>query len=210
MDSRSAHTGIFAVTAVTALLACSPSPAIPASSAATSTRVIHVAPVDTNSDPVDGLIITRAVHGHCSPGSDSVPGPTYRCFFGNFIADPCWADESDVGSVLCMTQPWTKTAIRVYVPTLEPTAEAVPKSLNYPWGVELTDGEKCLAQQGAHDQFDGRVVDYGCGGPDRHVLLRGMHRTHPLWSFDSATWTGRKYLPGKREQVRIAWYGGPS
>lgn len=177
------------------------------------TSVVYVAPVDANGDPVEGLTITRTVHGHCEPGSDSVPGPTYRCFFGNYIADPCWVDATDPGSVLCMTQPWSKTVVRVYVIELEPSSEPVPKGLSYPWGVELTDGEKCVAFQGAHDEFEGRVVDYGCGGAYLHggrVLLRGLHRSGPLWSFDSAWWTGKKYQGRKRVQVRIAWYGGPS
>lgn len=174
--------------------------------------MIYVAPVDASGDQVEGLTIARTVHGHCEPGSDSVPGPTYRCFFGNFIEDPCWADAVVAGSVLCMTQPWSTTLVRIYVTELEPSTYPVPKSLSYPWGVELTTGEKCVAVQGAHDEFRGRVVDYGCDGAYLHggrVLLRGAHRSSPLWGFDSAWWTGRKYVVRKRVHVRIAWYGGP-
>ena len=175
-----------------------------------ATRVIYVAPVDANGDSVEGLTITRTVHGHCFPGSDSVPGPTYRCFFGNYIEDPCWADVTDPGSVLCMTQPWSKTAVRLYASNLEYSAEPVPRSLNYPWGVELNNGERCLAVQGAHDEYRGRVVDYSCGiDYVGRVLLRKMHFTRPLWSFDSAFWNGKKYLSGRRVSVRVAWYGGP-
>jgi hypothetical protein len=183
------------------------------SNAYAATRTIYVAPVDANGDQVEGLTVARTVHGECHPGSDSVPGPTYRCFFGNFIQDPCWVDVAVAGSVLCMTQPWTNTAVRVYVNELEPSTESVPTNLSYPWGVELTTGEKCIAFQGAHDEYQGRVVDYGCDGAYLHggrVLLRGMHRSHPLWSFDSAWWTGRKYQPRHRVGVRVAWYGGPS
>src|SRR5438552_2712276 len=88
------------------------------SSAYAATRVIYVAPVDASGDQVEGLTIARTVHGHCEPGSDSVSGPTYRCFFGNFIEDPCWADVAVAGSVLCMTQPWTTTIVRIYVTEL--------------------------------------------------------------------------------------------
>jgi hypothetical protein len=183
------------------------------SSAYAATRVIYVAPVDANGDQVEGRSVARTVHGHCELGSDAVPGPTYRCFFGNFIEDPCWADAALPGSVLCMTQPWSTTLVRIYVDELEPTTYPVPKSLGYPWGVELTTGEKCIAFQGTHDAYRGRVVDYGCNAAYLHggrVLLRGMHRSRPLWSFDSAWWTGTKYQPRKRVHVRIAWYGGPS
>ena len=176
-----------------------------------ATSVVYVAPVDANGDPVEGLAITRTVHGHCEPGSDSVPGPTYRCFFGNYIADPCWVDATTPGSVLCMTQPWAKTAIRLFGSILEYSFEPVPKRLNYPWGVELSTGERCVALQGAHDEYRRRVVDYSCGiDYVGRVLLRGMHFTQPLWSFDSAFWTGKKYLPRARVTARVAWYGGPS
>ncbi len=175
-----------------------------------ATKVIYVAPVDVNGDPVEGLTVTRTVHGHCNIGSDSVAGPTYRCFFGNYVEDPCWADVTDPGSVLCLTQPWAKSVIRIYVPTLESDSYPLPRGLGYPWGVELNDGERCLAVQGAHDEYRGRVIDYSCGiDYVGRVLLRRMHFTQPLWSYDSAFWTGKKYRPGKRVQVRVAWYGGP-
>lgn len=181
-------------------------------SASAATRVVYVAPVNASGDQVEGLTVARTVQGHCGPGSDSVPGPTYRCSFGDFIEDPCWADAAVAGSVLCMAKPWSKMVVRIDVNELEPSTSPVPRSLSFPWGVELTTGEKCFAFQGAHDSYRGRVVDYGCGAylHSRRVLLRGMRRSRPLWSFDSAWWTGRRYRPGKRVQVRIAWYGGPS
>lgn len=185
------------------------------SSAFAATRVVYVAPVNANGDQVPGLHVVRTVHGHCEPGSDSVPGLTYRCFTGNTIEDPCWVDAAVAESVLCMTQPWTKSLVRIdLTEALEPSEGVVPTSLSYPWGVELTTGERCLAEQGAHDEFRGRVVDYGCGRPPSftgRVLLRGMHRSQPLWSFDSAWWPGgTSYEPRGRVKVRIAWYGGPS
>lgn len=182
------------------------------SSVYAATRVVYVAPVDANGNQVRGLTVTRTLHGHCGAGSDSVPGPTYRCFFGDSIEDPCWLDAAVAGSVLCMTQPWSKSLTRGYVAELEPSTEPVPTGLSYPWGVELTTGERCVAEQGAHDEFRGHVVDYGCGGPPSYtgrVLLRGMHRSRPSWSFDSAWWTGKSYQPRRKVKVRIAWYGGP-
>jgi hypothetical protein len=37
-----------------------------------------------------------------------------------------------------------------------------------------------------------------------------MHQSQEPWTFDSAIWTGKEYIPGPTETVRIAWYGGPS
>ena len=179
--------------------------------ASTATKVIYVAPVNSAGQPLAGLGVAAAVQGHCEPGSDSVPGPVYRCFSGNKVIDPCWADSALPGSVLCMQRPWERTVLRLDTEQpLEPSSEPVPRGLGFPWGVKLANGERCVAAQGAHDQFRGRVVDYGCGTRFHLVLLRGMHKAREPWSFDSAIWTGSRYVPGPRETVRTAWYGGPA
>jgi hypothetical protein len=176
-----------------------------------ATQVIYVAPVERSGQPLPGLRVSLDVRGDCEPGSDSVPGPTYRCFEGNSILDPCWADSAHAGSVLCMEEPWSTTVVQLDTGHRLPTSKSpVPKSLRYPWGVRLANGEDCIAEQGAHDMFRGRFVDYSCGHRRHLVLLRGMHQAHQPWSFDSAIRTGGSYLAGPRETVAVAWYGGPA
>jgi hypothetical protein len=175
------------------------------------TKVVYVAPVDSHGRPLPDLKIFIDVRGMCEPGSDSVPGPVYRCFdVGNSVLDPCWADRNQAGSVLCMFEPWSQTVVELDTKGLPASSQPVPKSLSYPWGVKLANGEKCLAAQGAHDQYRGRVIDYSCGKKFRLVLLGGIDQSQEPWTFDSAMWTGKKYIPGPAETVRIAWYGGPS
>ncbi len=176
-----------------------------------ATKVIYVALVNRSGQPLPGLKISRDVRGHCEPGSDSVPGPTYRCFEANSILDPCWADRSHAGSVLCMEEPWSEVVVQLDTGHRLPASDSpVPKSLDYPWGVKLANGEECLAAQGAHDMFRGRFVDYSCGHGFHLVLLRGIHQSHEPWSFDSAIRTGQGYVAGPRETVKVAWYGGPT
>jgi hypothetical protein len=180
-------------------------------SAPAPTKVVYVAPVDSHGRPLPNLTIFIDVRGTCEPGSDSVPGPVYRCFdVGNSVLDPCWADKDHAGAVLCMPSPWSQNVVELDTKALPASTEPVPKSLAFPWGVQLANGEKCLAAQGAHDEYRGRVVDYACGKTYRLVLLRGMHQSQEPWTFDSAIWTGKEYIPGPTETVRIAWYGGPS
>ena len=98
----------------------------------------------------------------CVPGSDSV-GDAYRCFSGNGIHDPCWADDGSPSTptVVCQQEPWDTSVTQFTVPSgLEPFDQNLPIDRNYPWGVQLTDGERCIALQGAHDNYDGSVVDY--------------------------------------------------
>jgi hypothetical protein len=186
-------------------------PGVPASGSG-ATKVIYVSPVDRSGQPVPGVSIFIDVRGKCEAGSDSVPGPLYRCFdVGNSILDPCWGDAAQAGSVLCMEEPWSQTVVQLDTGGPLPSSNyPVPKSLGYPWGVKLANGEHCLAAQGAHDEYGGRVVDYACGKKYRLVLLRRMHQSHEPWSFDSAIWTGSKYHSGPRETVQVAWYGGPA
>ena len=176
-----------------------------------ATKVIYVAPVNRSGQPLPSVRIFLDVRGHCEPGSDSVPGPIYRCFEANSILDPCWADRAHAGFVLCIEEPWSDTVVQLDTAHRLPLSnDPVPRSLRYSWGVEIANGEKCIADQGAHDMFRGRVVDYSCGHAFHLVLLRGMHQSHEPWSFDSAVWTGHSYVAGPRETVKVAWYGGPA
>jgi hypothetical protein len=200
---------IAATLAVIGLVATA-APTVSASGSA-ATKVVYVAPVDPSGHPLPNVRIVSDVRGTCEPGSDSVPGPVYRCFdTGNSILDPCWADHEHAGSVLCMGKPWSQTVVRLDTRRLPTSTQSVPRSLSYPWGVKLANGAKCLAAQGTHDQYRGRVVDYYCGRSFHLVLLRGIHRAHEPWTYDSAIWTGMKYTPGPSEAVSIAWYGGPA
>ncbi len=190
-------------------LAATAVPDVPASDT-TATKVLYVAPVNRSGHPLADVRIIIDVRGTCEPGSDSVPGPVYRCFdAGNSILDPCWADRGHAGSVLCMEEPWSQSVVELDTRRLPTSTQLVPRSLSYPWGVKLANGEKCLAAQGAHDEYRGRVVDYSCGHRFHLVLLRGIDQSHEPWTYDSAVWTGAKYIPGPTETVRIAWYGGP-
>jgi hypothetical protein len=95
------------------------------------TKVIYVAPVNRSGQPLPGLRIFLDVRGHCEAGSDSVPGPTYRCFEANSILDPCWADSAHAGSVLCMEEPWATSVVQLDTGHRLPASDyQVPKSLS--------------------------------------------------------------------------------
>jgi hypothetical protein len=94
-------------------------------------------------------------------------------------------------AVLCMTEPWLQTAVELQARGLPASTEPVPRSLRYPWGVKLANGKECIADQGAHDEYRGRVVDYSCGHAFHLVLLRGIHQSRQPWTYDSAIWTDR-------------------
>ena len=57
-----------------------------------ATKVVYVAPVNARGHQLPNITVLVATKGSCGPGSDSVPGPVYRCFNDdNNVLDPCWA-----------------------------------------------------------------------------------------------------------------------
>jgi pimeloyl-ACP methyl ester carboxylesterase len=179
------------------------------------TAVIDLAPVSSAGLPRPGEAITDGGTGQCGAGSDSV-GQAYRCFGsgGNGIYDPCWLDNADPAqaSVLCQEEPWSTKVIRLTIPAggLESfLGPFEPIDPSFPWGVQLSDGERCIALQGAHGTFDGKVIDYACGPHYDHVLLRPLNRTLPSWTYQSAYVSGSGYAAGPTEHVAIAWYANP-
>jgi pimeloyl-ACP methyl ester carboxylesterase len=177
------------------------------------TAVVDVAPVSPTGQPERGDTITDRGTAQCAAGSDSV-GQAYRCFSRNGIYDPCWLDNADPlqATVLCQDRPWSAHTLRFRIPAggLEAfPGPAQPIDPNYPWGVQLSDGERCIAVQGTHDSFGGKVVDYACGTTYGHVLLRPLDRSSPSWTYQSAYFRGTRYTPGPVEHVSIAWYANP-
>jgi hypothetical protein len=147
-------------------------------------------------------------------GSEAVGGSlAWRCTARNSLIDPCWvaAVEPRRGStVICMGHPWSAEAFRIDVARRLPFNGRPSEQRRFPWAVQLTNGLRCDAYQGAHSAFRDRPVDYYCGDPNRPrlVLLRGPARSDSLWNYDSAFQTAKGYAPGPTVGVRVAWFGG--
>jgi hypothetical protein len=193
--------------AAVALAGCS-SPAPVQSVAALATQKVYVSPVTSAGLPVAGYRTTREVgNASCSPGSEAI-GQAYRCFAGDAIYDPCWAVKAAKPSVLCMTYPWLRTAVKLIASSALGALPAQPTQPGEPWGVQLTGGQRCLLVQGAHGVFRGRVIDYYCG--QHLLLLRGLDRTTATWTARSVVVSGSGTLsPGRTEKIGTAWYGRP-
>jgi pimeloyl-ACP methyl ester carboxylesterase len=177
------------------------------------TATVDLAPVSATGQPKPGEAIVSGGTAQCEAGSDAV-SQAYRCFSANEIADPCWLDNAGPtqATVLCQEQPWSSQIVRLTVPAggLEAFSGAPqPIDLGFPWGVQLSDGERCIAIQGTHDSFHGKVVDYACGSGYDHVLLRSLNRSSSSWTYQSAYFRGSSYITGPVEHVSTAWYASP-
>ena len=198
---------LIALTAAPVLAACGSAPGRPAG--LTATRQVHVSPVGPDGSPVRGFrTIKTASHAGCEPGSEAI-GRAYRCFAGNFLYDPCWAERGGTPAVLCLAFPWSVTDIRLDLsaPLSAIPVAAGPAAPAEPWGLELAGGQRCVLLQGAHSVFDGRVIDYYCS--PRLSLLRGLLESGAIWRAASVIVVAGKQALGPSEQIKTAWYGRP-
>lgn len=195
--------------AVSVLTACgSGGGAASPPTAAPPTQQVHVSPVTAAGLPVAGYRVTaRAANAQCSPGSEAI-GQAYRCFAGNAVYDPCWAEKAAAPTVLCVTNPWLHTAARLRVSSpLEPIPAEGGGGPGEPWGIQLAGGQRCSLAQGAHGTFEGTVVDYYC--TPGLSLLRGLNRASATWTAHSVIGKSGELSRGPTEQIVIAWYGSP-
>jgi hypothetical protein len=202
-----------ALAAIAVLTGCSSQPDVTATPGATAaaataaTRQVHVAPVGPDGTATASFRVTSTATGAtCEPGSEAI-GQAYRCFAGNEVYDPCWAEKASSPTVLCVGEPWAATAARLTVGgTLAPLAGPAPGPAP-PWGVELADGQRCILLQGAHSEFGGQVIDYYC---NPHLsLLRGLTEAAPLWRARSVVLADGQSRSGPPEVITTAWFGTP-
>jgi hypothetical protein len=143
-----------------------------------ATATVHVRPTDKNGHRLARYRVSeRHDNAECLGGSEAVVG-AFRCFAGNVVYDPCWMQHSASVAVLCPLSPWSHKVVRLRISQLDSYPE--DRNGNFPWGIRLANGYHCVAAQGTHDRFHGRVVDYVCS--HRVALLRPINRRHKSWT----------------------------
>jgi hypothetical protein len=211
---RSARTAPFPLIMIGALVVASMLAACGApaghSNASTATRQVRLSPVTRNGVPAGGFrVASTAAGATCEPGSEAI-GQAYRCFAGNAIYDPCWAENAATPTVLCLPYPWARGDIKLLLrePLSPIPSHAGGPGLGEPWGLELAGGQRCVLAQGAHSVFAGRVIDYYCS--TKLWLLRGLTEDRPQWQAGSVIAANSgKLARGPVEEIMIAWFGRP-
>ena len=177
------------------------------SASAAPTRMIKLSPL-TASDTVKPGYTVGETHygGKCIPGSDVMEG-VYRCFAGNGVYDPCWAETNT--RVGCLPNPWSHRVVRINITS---ALEVSPAGRFYIWGVQLSSGQKCVAAQGAHDSFHHHVVNFACGHSYQLVLLDHPNEHKSPWTIQTAVYhrQGSHYSYAGVARITTAWYGLPS
>jgi hypothetical protein len=195
--------GVVAVSVLPAAAGSATARSTPSGLAPTS--VVHVRPVNKHGHTLPGYTITnQRPHAHCIAGAEAT-GNSYRCFSGNKIVEPCWAQKPKRFAV-CLRQPWSFRLVQLKV-TGGYSGHLPRKPNALPWGVQLANGEQCLVAEGASGVVRGKRINYFCA--HTHDALYGkVHKHHPVWRIRKAKPTGGgHYQPVGRVGLTKAWFG---
>jgi hypothetical protein len=183
--------------------------AAPSLSNRTSVRL--VAPVRNTGGLSHGYSISNVSNGTCVSGSNVLgDAPVFRCFTRTIGFDPCWAlnRHASPQSAVCLDAPWATKVIEIKSYNLpQPTVtHRVPWSA--PWGVQLTNNQRCSATGAMPDEFNGKLIYFYCSGSNLR-LLAYPNRTRQPWTFSSVRQHGVSYTEAGTVYVQTAWYARP-
>lgn len=131
----------------------------------------------------DAIIIHSHSNGECFQQSRRlVRENAWRCIANDQVYDPCFVNENSAfNQVVCPQSPWDGQALKIKLPApLDSTAnKPLDMSKAYPWAIELTSGERCLAVD-EESKIDGQPVHYHCNGEG--LLFGHLQRCKAMWS----------------------------
>jgi hypothetical protein len=130
-------------------------------------------------------------------------GDAYRCFVGNNIHDPCFADQtSSAGYVLCPLYFPGAKVLRINLTKKLPSTQANgDPTRNAPWAVRTSGGAWCTVLSGGTGDIAGLRINYGCTGGG--ILLGTPHRGATWTIFYAANFNANQYRPITLES---AWW----
>jgi hypothetical protein len=166
-----ASTAAATTTAATAASTATSTGAAPTTaSTAQRTRVISFQPWH-NGQVDSSLRVVSTTQGNCPDQSSATSRPdAYRCFAGNEVADPCFADTESAGSnqVACVGAPNEVMVVTLTSP-LSPSAPDTATE-DPPFLLILADGTACHASTGAGpDPRNGVDATMYCGSGETFV-----------------------------------------
>jgi hypothetical protein len=149
--------------------------------------------------------VTKTVRGFCNGGSSAIDrDDAWRCFFGNFVVDPCFSSSAAKGVVLCPTDAWSSSGVEIKLTkALLYGDKGKPSTSGQPWAVETTSGAKCEIDTGATSVVDHRRANYFCQ-KGKDVLWGSPSRSSEPWTIYSAPATATKLT--SKVKLSVAWF----
>jgi hypothetical protein len=199
---------VLAGAAAISLTPAATSASVPAvARAAAPTSVTQIRPVDSNGREVSGYTIAhQRKHARCIAGSEAT-GSAYRCFSGNVVLDPCWA-QKPARFAVCLSEPWGFRLVQLKV--TKGYHGKLSKHRSQPWGLQLTNGVQCEFAQGASGAVAGKRINYFCAH-SKTVLYGNVDKHSKVWRIRSArSRSGGHFTKTGRLALTRAWFGKPS
>jgi len=189
--------GVFA-----ALLLGSAGPSAAAVASAPVTT-LHVYAPFAGGSIAPGIRVARTVSGYCWTSSiGDWRSDAFRCFVGNLIHDPCFANTVNRPSfVLCPLYRPGQKVLRINLTKPLPSRPVAGDPTRHaPWFIRLANGQWCGREEGATGLVAGLPISYGC---THGVLLGNPHRGHSWTMFFARNFTARQY---KRVPITAVWW----
>lgn len=127
--------------------------------------------------------IKKTQWGHCSAQSHLIlREDAWRCESEGTIYDPCFVKAGTHRTeALCPQSPWIGDSVQIRVSgTLNNELnKPLDMSQAYPWGIELANGEHCLAID-SKKLYDQMPIRYRC--TNKNLLVGHLQRCKTVWS----------------------------
>jgi hypothetical protein len=128
-------------------------------------------------------IIKEKQEGPCWQQSQRIKREdAWRCMVKDKVYDPCFIKQfGSKKEAICPESPWASNSVALDLtnPADNSQHAVLDMSTTYPWAIELSSGEKCLAvDEGG--VFDGLPVHYQCD--TQNVLIGHLQRCKSLWT----------------------------
>jgi hypothetical protein len=149
--------------------------------------------------------VKKSAPGSCWTSSLSEARPdAFRCFVGNYIYDPCFANETiSTNFVLCPLYTPMSRVLRINLTKPLPSNRGGgDPTRTTPWAIQLQSGKWCELITGATGEIAGMRINYGCTGGA--ILIGNPRRTSPNWTiFYAPSYKAGQYRP---VVIRSAWW----
>jgi hypothetical protein len=199
---------VFAVLALTAPFGGVASSAPPGQATGAAKTITHyVRPVNAQGHLNIGYRVVQTLNDATCQQESEFVSEAWRCFAGNYILDPCWAESGGVLRVVCQGIPWVKTVYRLNLS--EPLEKVVPYKNSPAWGIRLETGNRCGFAEGATNVIDGLRLNYAC--QRNNVWLAGwIIRTRNPWRIHTVVQAGGTFKLGAVQSIKTVWRALPA
>ncbi|KTC82543.1 hypothetical protein [Legionella cherrii] len=146
--------------------------------------------------------VKNTLMGECYSQSQLiVREDAWRCLADGKTYDPCFVKSGpERTEALCPQSPWIgdSVLIKVKEPLHNEQNKTLDMALTYPWGIELTNGEHCMAINSGKI-YDQMPVRYKCSS--KNYLVGHLQRCKNVWSMLQKTPQGVVTV-----ELKKAWF----